>query len=209
MAASYLLEAYLHMRHIFYHISLKKWFLITVFIYAFVSFSLYILSTRNISDPALLSSEVSAETGIAYPVDKIEIPKLGVVAPLSFVASTDPADYKQPLKEGVALYPSAKPGTRGSAIILGHSAPLGWPKINYDWVFSNISTLKLGDEILIYYEGKKYTFKTTGSLLLKKGQDIPSFALASQNPTILLVSCWPPGINNKRIVVQAELKEGI
>lgn len=197
------------MRHIFNHIPLKRWFLITLSIYVFVSFTLYILSTRSISDPALLSSEASAETADVYPVDKIEIPKLGVIAPLSFVASTDPNDYKQPLKAGVALYPSSKPGSRGSAIILGHSAPLGWPKINYDWVFSNISTLKLGDEIVVYYEGKKHVFRTTGSLLLQKGQDIPSFALASQNPTILLVSCWPPGINNKRIVVQAELKEGI
>lgn len=188
-----------------HQISLKKWFFVTIFIYAFISFTLYILSARNPVDPALLSSEASAEAAVVYPIDKIEIPSLQVVAPISFVDSTNPQDFKQPLKEGVALYPGAEPGDKGSAIILGHSAPPGWPKINYDWVFSNISTLKLGDEILVYYGGKKYVFHTTGSLLLRSGQDIPSFALASQTPTVLLVSCWPPGINNKRIVVQAEL----
>ncbi|MDO8633001.1 MAG: sortase [bacterium] len=197
------------MGHTFPQFTLKHWVILTVFTYGLISLFLFSLSAKSANESALLSAAPSLKGETLYPVDKIVIPALDIVAPITAVSSTDPKDFKLPLKEGVALYPSVKPGDNGGAIILGHSSPPGWPKINYDWVFSTINTLQENDEIIVYFQGKKYVFAVSGSLFLGKGQDIPSWALASRTPTLLLVSCWPPGINNKRIVMLAELKEGI
>ncbi|MDP2637277.1 MAG: sortase [bacterium] len=190
----------------FFHFRIKQWLIFSIVVYGIFSLALFALSAKTKADStALLSAApVLAQGEPFYPVDKIEIPSLGVAAPLLSVDSTDPKDFKEPLTKGVTLYPSANPGSQGSAIILGHSAPSWWPSINYDWVFSEINTLEQGDEIIIDFQGKRHVFKTQGVIFLDKGEEIPSWALASKTPTILLVSCWPPGINNKRIVVQAE-----
>jgi len=136
---------------------------------------------------------------------RITIPKIGVEAGIIFVESTDPKDFLQPLKNGVAHYPSALPGQKGASIILGHSAPPGWLGNFYDGVFSNLKELEQGDRILVSFNGESYVYKITGKVFLNRGQDIPAEAMGVNRSTLLLLSCWPPGINNKRIMIQAEI----
>lgn len=155
------------------------------------------------SESSLPAAEAQG-VGEEARADSIEIPKLGIVAPLIRVESTNPDDFREPLTKGVAWYPSANPGQNGSAIILGHSAPPGWPKINYDWVFSKITNLEQGDKIYIYFNNKKYEYEAKRSLFLKRGEEIPAWELTNEKPALLLVSCWPPGINNKRVIIRAE-----
>ena len=139
--------------------------------------------------------------------DSIIIPKIGASAPIVFVNSTKPADFKAPLKRGVAHFPSALPGEKGRVVILGHSAPPYWPKIHYDGVFSDLNDLAAGDEINIIFKGRQYKYRVTEKIFLKKGQDVPHNSSADENShsELLLISCWPPGIDNKRIVVVSEL----
>ena len=135
--------------------------------------------------------------------NSILIPKLAVEAPLTQVAGSDPADFTQPLKQGVTLYPGAEPGQVGRAVILGHSAPLGWPKINYDWVFSDISKLAAGAEIVINFNGRQYSYLVQTQQIVMPGQDLP---LIDENKAeLVLISCWPPGISYKRLAVFATL----
>lgn len=137
--------------------------------------------------------------------DYLIIPILQVAAPLQFVASADPKDYVGPLKKGVAHFPSVLPGQKGVSIILGHSAPAGWVSQGYDAVFRDISKIKNGDALEVYYKRKRYAYKARGTIFLERGADIDPSQFDSNVPTLFLISCWPPGIDNKRIIVYGEL----
>lgn len=78
----------------------------------------------------------------------LEIPKIGVSAPLIVATSSNEKDLEAKLNRGVVLFPkSVLPGQSGQTIILGHSAPQNWPKMKYDWVFSRLNELEKKDEI--------------------------------------------------------------
>ena len=134
----------------------------------------------------------------------IAIPEIGLNAPITFVNSTDPDDFLEPLKKGVAHYPSALPGRKGASIMLGHSAPVGWLGNLYEKVFSDLKDLAEGDLVVVSVGAKSYTYKVSAKLFLDRGQDIPEELTQVDTPRLLLLSCWPPGIDNKRIMIQAE-----
>jgi sortase (surface protein transpeptidase) len=91
-------------------------------------------------------------------------------------------------------------------VILGHSAPSGWPKINYDWVFSRLNGLSDGDEIFVFFDQKKYNYRVVEKIFLSKGGEIPDYDPTNQKSILIMLSCWPPGVDLKRIAVQAELQ---
>jgi len=134
----------------------------------------------------------------------IAIPRIQVEAPITFVQSTNPDDFLEPLKKGVAHYPSALPGQKGVSIMLGHSAPPGWFGNFYDGVFTNLKDLEQGDQITVTTNGKSHAYRVAAKTILSRGQDIPEELMRSDQSRIVLLSCWPPGINNKRIMVQAD-----
>lgn len=143
-----------------------------------------------------------ASNGASY----ISIAKIGIKAPISFTQSNSQKVFASLLKLGVLHYTaSALPGEIGTAIILGHSAPPNWPKINYDSVFNNLNALKQGDEVLLSFNDKDFKYLINKTFWVKKGEDLFPY-LTFNKSMLLLVSCWPPGHNLQRIVVEAELK---
>jgi len=141
--------------------------------------------------------------------DSIVISRIGITAPMVFVPENKRQNIhisalKKYLDRGVLHYPGTPlPGERGQVVILGHSAPLGWPLIKYDWVFSKLDKLKKGDKIVIYYNNREYTYRVRRTLFLKKGEELPSSTLTNSKFMLMLVSCWPPGKDSERIVVEA------
>jgi len=134
----------------------------------------------------------------------IEIPKIEVSAPLIFVSNEEEV-YKS-LDRGVVLFPnSVLPGEVGQTIILGHSAGPNWPKIKYDWVFSRLDELSKGDEIFLYFNHQKYPYYVTKKVFLEKEREIPQGDLTNSQNMLLLITCWPPGEDLKRIAVEASL----
>jgi len=139
--------------------------------------------------------------------DSLEIPKIEIYAPLVFPKSSQKNDLSKSLEQGVIFYPeSVLPGEEGITVILGHSAPSNWPKINYDWVFTRINELNPGDEIFVYFNHRKYPYQITKKFFLKRGEEIPTVDLEDSKSVLLMLSCWPPGVDYKRIAVQAELE---
>ncbi|MBZ9572981.1 sortase [Patescibacteria group bacterium] len=137
--------------------------------------------------------------------NSIEIPKIGIEAPIVF-AEEGEDDFKDALKRGVLLHPeSVLPGEQGTTIILGHSAPPGWPKINYDWVFSDLNTLERRDEFHVYFNHRQFSYKVRKKFFLKRGEEVPSSDLTNSKSMVILLSCWPPGKDQERIAIQAEL----
>lgn len=136
--------------------------------------------------------------------NSLEIPKIEISAPLVLVNSEKEV-YKA-LDRGVVLFPSSVlPGESDQTIILGHSAPVGWPKIKYDWVFSRLNELEIGDEIFVYFNHQKYPYLVVKKIFLERGEEIPEDLTSSEN-MLILISCWPPGKDLRRIAVAATIK---
>ncbi len=136
---------------------------------------------------------------------QLSVPAIGVQAPIMFTVSRSQNVYNNLLKAGVLHFPdSVLPGEIGTAIILGHSAPPNWPRINYDRVFNNLNLLKQGDEILISFQGQDYRYLVSRTFFVKKAENLSPHLTFDKN-MLLLVSCWPPGHNLQRIVVEAEM----
>lgn len=137
--------------------------------------------------------------------DSIFIPKINIEAPLIFL-NEQGADFLKALDRGVVHYfESDLPGEPGETIFLGHSAPIGWPKIRYDWVFSDLNKLESQDEIHISYKSCKYIYQVSTKYFLDKGEKLPDDLTNSEN-VLVLISCWPPGKNIQRIAIQAVIR---
>ncbi len=156
------------------------------------------------------ASKSEVKTKYTEKQNVLEIPKLSLEAPIVFSASPDNNSIMKDLDLGVVYYPgSVYPGEEGQIVILGHSAPLGWPKIKHDWVFSEIDKLNSGDHILINLNGKQYRYVVTEKNIVERGENITDVNLADSNNVLTLISCWPPGKDYQRITVSAELQDNI
>ncbi len=173
--------------------------------------SVVLASDQNISDLNKLVTQsdpvpIKKEFPRTDRENSLEIPSLGMITPLVAGQSTDIATLTKELNSGVVYYPgSVAPGTTGQMVVLGHSAPPNWPHIKYDWVFSNIQDLKAGDQIIVYFDKRIYTYTVTTKTIIDPGQDITSHNQDGTKNILTIVSCWPPGKDYKRITVEAEL----
>jgi len=147
------------------------------------------------------STEKSVEKPVCAEQGRIEIPKIEALAPI--ISSIKESEVYNDLDKGVVHYPgSVSPGEQGQTLILGHSAPLNWPKIKFDSVFSRLSELQSGDEIFVYYNCQKIDYIVQNKYFLDRGEDVPNRLTYSGN-VLMLISCWPPGKDYKRIAVEA------
>ena len=72
-----------------------------------------------------------------------------------------------------------------------------------------MDNLETGDEIIVYYNQKKYTYNVTDRAKVKPG-DVKT--LESRDPNkkeLSLMTCWPVGTVHERLLIFAELKEAI
>lgn len=162
--------------------------------------------SNTTNQPANGSTASTPNASLPSLPDTITIPKINISAPIVTAQTTDTNTIHSLLDLGTVLYPGSVPfGQRGESVILGHSAPVGWPKIKYDWVFSDLAELKPGDKIYITYANKKYSYTVAKIKILQAGQDLPG-PIATAN-TLVLVSCWPPGKDINRLAVLAVLDE--
>lgn len=164
----------------------------------------------NHSNGESAGSGINVKTKISQKQNILEIPKLLLETPIVFSSSSDKSTVTKDLDLGVVYYPgSVLPGQAGQIVILGHSAPPGWPKIKHDWVFSELDALSPGDEVLIDLNGKQYRYIVKEKTIVQRGEDVPN-NIDSENSNILtLISCWPPGKDYQRITVSAELVDNI
>lgn len=158
----------------------------------------------------LLMETIRGERSVEEFVEKednLEIYKLGIEAPLILIEKPEAEDFKEALNKGVVLYPGSNlPGEMGRIFVLGHSAPLGWPKISYDWVFSRLSELEAGDEIYVHFQHRKYVYRVVRKIYLERGEEIPEEPI-SEKSFLYLITCWPPGRDIRRLAVEAILEK--
>lgn len=158
----------------------------------------------NRSSPQIPIGQI--KTAYTDKTSDLEIPKISISVPVIFSESTDKASLTKDLDKGAVYYPgSVMPGQNGEIVIIGHSAPSGWPKIKYDWIFSDLDNLGAGDIILLDINNKQYTYIVKQKTIIKKGEEVNNNNVALNTNTLILISCWPPGKDFQRIAVLSEL----
>jgi LPXTG-site transpeptidase (sortase) family protein len=156
------------------------------------------LQTTKMADSAPLSpGEVVPAT------NTIVIPKIGVNAPVIFLNSRDEKTIEANLANGVVHYQgTANPGEVGNTFITGHSSNFWWIQGQYNYVFVNLDKLAVGDQTVVYYNGKKFVYQVTGTKVVLPTDT--SVLAPTDTPTLTLMTCTPAGTNWKRLIVSLD-----
>lgn len=122
---------------------------------------------------------------------RLQIPALNIDKPI-----VQGDDWEQ-LKKGVGQHiDSAQPGQEGNLVLSAHNDI-------YGEIFRHLDRLKPGDEIIISTERQAYRY------MVRKIDVVPPTAVEVMAPTdypsATLISCYPYLVNDKRIVVFADL----
>ncbi len=146
--------------------------------------------------------------------NRILIPKIGKNIPLIDVKSKMVENVKEledvfmeELSNGVIRYPwSAKPWELWNSFIFWHSSNFPWIKWEYNDVFALLDTIVFWDEIIAYYNQKKYVYKIKEKKIIKPG-DVSVLKRNTNKKEISLMTCWPIGTTLNRMIVIGELIE--
>jgi len=146
----------------------------------------------------------SSVTKLEYQDFHLLIPKLNISVPIiPDVDGNNKEAYNKALEGGVAQYKNtAKPGEGGNIFIFGHSSYYWWAPGDYKDIFKPLGDLQEGDEIVVWYEEKEYKYKVT------EIKEVEPTDVSVLNPTsseqLTIMTCWPPGTTEKRLIVIAK-----
>jgi LPXTG-site transpeptidase (sortase) family protein len=172
------------------------------------------IRSSYISDPGsayftkLLSSKGPDENTLDYEgtfyltIDKIQINKAPVTAN---VDSTKEEKYREALGNGLAHFKGTNlPGGDGNTFIYGHSAAGDYAERNPQDVvtaFTRLFKLNIGDKIYIDFEDKTYEY-TIKKIKEINPEDV-KILTSNNTKTLTLMTCSPPGLSSKRLVITA------
>jgi sortase A len=167
---------------------------------------------RVVSDPSqgLLSSVMSGQREqILIPKDtnfSVIIPRIG--ASEKIFENVDPSnekEYTERLFEGVAhAKGSSFPGYGGNTYIFAHSADSFWNVGRYNAVFYLLKELQPQDDIVIFFQNKRYNYKVTETKIVDATDLSYLKSDIGTGETLTLQTCWPPGTTWKRMLVFAK-----
>lgn len=156
------------------------------------------VSIQNKDNFSKIVSNLKRETEANYSQFSISIPKLKIDHSQVLVDSND-------LSKSLAHLPgSALPGERGNVFISGHSA-LSKFFNSQKAEFGNLTDLKPGDEIIIEAIGVKFKYKVEQLKVVSPNDLSVINPPDTQGRYISLMTCVPPGLNLKRLVVLGKM----
>jgi sortase A len=110
------------------------------------------------------------------------------------------------LMKSLIQYPgTALPGQYGNTIIFGHSVLPQFfnPKI-YRTIFSTLPRMDKGDEIIVNFDGIVYRYLVI-EMEETEPTDLGVLEQHYDSQYLTLITCVPPGVNFRRLVVKARL----
>jgi sortase A len=142
------------------------------------------------------------------PVDQefsIQIPKINVnTKVIPNVNPFEPKLYQPALTRGVAhAQGSSLPDKPGNTFIFAHSASSWYEANQFNAVFYLTSKLEKGDSIHLTYKNKLYDYRVSETKIVDP-RDVSFLANNATDPTLTLMTCWPPGTTAKRLLVIAK-----
>jgi len=179
-----------------------------VMLLIFVALGAYMYFTRP--DNHAVKSEVAAESSQEPVVNAVEgnfalsIDKLNINVPvIENVDGTNRAAYDKSLTNGVAHYKGTSlPGGGSNIFIFGHSSALDENNV-YGKIFASLNDLVDGDNIVVRYNDQIFDY-TVNDKKVVMPEDLWVLDQTSTEQ-LTLMTCWPIGSNEKRLVVIAEL----
>lgn len=151
-----------------------------------------------------------AKEQVLIPPDtnfSIVIPKLGATSRV--IPNVDPvneSEFLQQLTQGVAhAKGTVFPGMKGNVYLFAHSTDSFWNVGRYNAVFYLLKDLSPGDQIITYFEGRRYNYSVERTEI-KDASDV-EYLVKSQSgegQSLILQTCWPPGTTWKRLYVIAK-----
>lgn len=156
------------------------------------------VSIQNSDNFPAIVSTLRRESKSIYSEFLLSVPALKIEKAQVFVDSNE-------LSKGLVHLPgSALPGEKGNVFVSGHSALSKFLSLNKA-LFANLTDLKKGDEITVEAGGAKFKYQVT-SLKVVNSSDISVInAPEGQGRYITLMTCVPPGLNFKRLVVLGKM----
>lgn len=143
--------------------------------------------------PGFISS-LTREISPPYSQFQLSVSKLNIKEEAVFVDSND-------LSLGLAQLPgSALPGEKGNLFISGHSA-LNRFIPGQRAIFAKLTDLKKGDEILVEAANSKFKYRVVEIKVVDPSDLSVIPAPDEVGRYISLMTCVPPGLNYKRLVV--------
>ncbi len=129
----------------------------------------------------------------------LSIPKLKIEDAQVAIDSED-------LSTHLAQYPgTANPGEVGSPVIFGHSVlPQFFNPKNYMTIFSLLPTLEIGDKIVVNFDNIAYTYVVSSKKEVYP-DDVSPLMQSYDAKRLKLITCVPPGLKIRRLVVTADL----
>ena len=134
----------------------------------------------------------------------IVIPKIDASAPvLANIDASNQAEYSQALAQGVAhAKGTVFPGMKGTVYLFAHSTNSPFNIARYNAVFFLLRELEVGDEVIVFFQGKKFNYQVFEKKIVSAGDT--SFFKSQGEELLVLQTCWPPGTTLKRLLVLAK-----
>lgn len=159
--------------------------------------------------PGFGEALIGAKQQILVPPDtqfSIVIPKIGATSKVyPNVDPTNENEFLPLLQTGVAhAKGTVFPGFEGNTYIFAHSTDNFWNVGRYNAVFYLLKELQKGDEIVIFFEGRRYNY-VVDRIEIKDAEDVELLVNSQRTgiQQLILQTCWPPGTTWKRLFVIA------
>lgn len=156
------------------------------------------ISIENKDNFPAFVSNIKRQIAAPYAQFKVSVPRLKLEDVSVDVDSND-------LSRGLVHLPgSALPGERGNVFISGHSALT--PLISFKKAFfAKLSDLKKGDEIMVEAAGTKFRYQVVTLKVVDPKDTSVINPPDKMGRYVTLMTCVPPGLNFKRLVVLGKL----
>ena len=124
---------------------------------------------------------------------RLQVPTLNLDAPIV------QGDGWEQLKKGVGQHiGSANPGQTSNVVLTAHNDVFGE-------IFRDLDRLKPGDQVIVHTAQRSYTYLVTNTEVVEPTRvEVMGF---TPKTSVTLISCYPYLVDNKRIVVRAQLQE--
>ncbi|HJS28497.1 MAG TPA: class D sortase [Anaerolineales bacterium] len=137
-------------------------------------------------------ADVTIPTPGPEQASRLQIPAIGIDAPIV------QGDTWEQLKRGVGQHiGSSNPGQQGNVVLSAHNDIFGE-------IFRHLDQLKPGDEVVVHTNRRAHTYVISDWDIVEPTS--VEVMAPTDTPTLTLISCYPYLVDNKRIVVTAELQ---
>lgn len=159
------------------------------------------VSIKNTDNFPALFSDFQRAIPASYQEFKLSIPSLGLS---NLKVIVDSNNFEKSLAH---LPGSALPGEKGNVFITGHSSlPQLFKANNFKAIFAHLPEIKKGSSVFIEAGGQRFEYIISGQKIVDP-KEIWVINPPNQSGRYLtLMTCVPPGLNLKRLIVLAELK---